>query len=172
MATKLATDHLLTALLPPDMADFIQAHVLDPSSPVQMIKRQATTQAYRAAEAVYPLLEPLVNRALGLAAENEGLVGLAVVVAAVAAVIVVMNWIRRLLLWWTRFVVRMAFWAVVVALCAVAWERGLARTARDCAVLGGKLAGYAAALKDVWLAEYHQYEAQRMGSAGAHGRHR
>ncbi|KAF4983494.1 hypothetical protein FZEAL_1117 [Fusarium zealandicum] len=63
---------------------------------------------------------------------------------------------------------RIATWAVLFALAAWIWERGVFESARDMAVAGGKVVGYLAVIKDVWLEEYNRYEAQQ-GVAGSTG---
>lgn len=85
-----------------------------------------------------------------------------------ATVVIILNWIRRLLMWWTRMAMRIATWAFLLALAAWIWERGVFESARDMAVMGGKIVGYLAVIKDVWLQEYDRYEAQQ-GMAGTRG---
>ena len=47
------------------------------------------------------------------------------------------------------------------------YQRGLYETTRDLVVIGGKIGGYLAVLKDVWMAEYERYsEAQNVGGPG------
>ncbi|KAF4498769.1 nuclear pore assembly and biogenesis domain containing protein [Fusarium agapanthi] len=160
--------HLLTALLPPELADSIQKHILHPRSPVQIIARNVLDQAQSLLDTAAPLLEPLFDRVMILLAENQGLVGVIASLVVLATVVIILNWIRRLLMWWTRVAMRIATWAFLLALAAWIWERGVFESARDMAVMGGKIVGYLAVIKDVWLQEYDRYEAQQ-GMAGTRG---
>ncbi|KAF7559156.1 hypothetical protein G7046_g4992 [Stylonectria norvegica] len=155
------TTSLLAALLPPDLVDYIHTHLLHPHAPLQVFKRQAVLQSQRLLNAAYPIVRPLLDRLLALMADNQGVVGVAVSLAVLAVVVVVLNWVRRLLLWWTRLTMRVAFWAVVLAVAAWVWERGVFESLRDVTVVGSKVVGYLAVLKDVWVNEYHRYEAQQ-----------
>lgn len=152
---------LLRAFLPPDLVTTIDTHILHPDSPLQSLKRQALLQAQRALDTLLPLAQPLLDRALLLMAENQGAVGTAVSLLLVVLVVVVLSWIRRLVMWWTRLTMRVAMWGILVALAAWVWERGVWESVRDVVILGGKVGGYMAVLKEVWLSEYNKYEAQQ-----------
>ncbi|KAM0564406.1 hypothetical protein ACHAPJ_000619 [Fusarium lateritium] len=160
--------HLLTALLPPELAESIQKHILHPRSPVQIIARNVLAQAQNLLDTAAPLLEPIFDRIMVVLAENQGLVGVVASLAVLATVLVILNWIRRLLMWWTRMTMRIATWAFLFAIAAWIWERGVFDSARDMAVMGGKIVGYLAVIKDVWLQEYDRYEAQQ-GMTGTRG---
>lgn len=162
--------HLLTAILPPELVVYANAYVLSPSSPFQILKRHAVFQGERAFHALLPLFQPLVDRLLVVAAENQGILDALVPLTILILFAVVLNWIRRLVMWCTRLAMRAVFWATVFALGAWVWNRGLVVSARDAAVVGGKIAGYMAALKNVWLDEYDRYDGQRTsGQWGAQG---
>ncbi|KAK7426407.1 hypothetical protein QQZ08_007162 [Neonectria magnoliae] len=169
MESPSLTTHLLSAFLPADLVDSIHTHVLHPHAPLQVLKRNAIIQAQRAFNAAWPLVQPLFERLLDAMAENQGLVGVIASLLVLATVLVVLNWIRRLLLWWTRLTLRIVSWAAVIAAAAWIWDRGVFTSARDVAVVGGKIVGYLALLKDVWVDEYNRYEAQQ-GMGGAPGR--
>ncbi|KAH6606413.1 hypothetical protein Trco_005566 [Trichoderma cornu-damae] len=160
MDETLATQ-LLAAFLPPEIVALIDTHVLDPRSPVQILKRHALVQARRGADAVLPLVRPLLDRALSLLAEHQGALDMLVLVAVLATTLVVLNWIRRIILWWTRLAFKAVFWAAVVAVAAWVWNRGVLVSARDATVVGAKVMGYMAVLKNVWLDEYKRYERQQ-----------
>ncbi|KAF4124070.1 hypothetical protein GMORB2_5786 [Geosmithia morbida] len=161
-----ATVGVLSSLLPPETQKYIQAYILDADSPGQLLLRQASGYASSAASTALPLVTPYVDAALSALADNQGAAGLVAALAVVTAVVVVLNWLRRLVMWWTRLVARLAFWAVIALVVAAAWERGLARTTRDVAVASSTLAGYLAGLRDIWVAEYNHYESQRVRGGG------
>lgn len=166
------TNQALGALLPAELNAFIQTHVLHPRSPVQHIVRQVNVVLNNFFKTMYPVIEPLFDRLVDTINENQGTTGLLLVVAVITAVLVVMNWIRKMMLWWTRMVAKLSFYAIVAVLLAAVWQRGLMTTARDMVVFGSKLLGYGAALKDVWMEEYDRYESQSAGVGRGHPGHR
>lgn len=166
------TNQALGALLPAELNDFIQAHVLHPHSVVQHAVRQANVVLNNIYKTMIPVIEPFFDRLLDAINENQGTTGLLLVVAVITAVLVVMNWIRRIMMWWTRMVAKLSFYAILALLLAAVWQRGLTTTARDLVVFGSKLAGYGAALKDVWMEEYDRYESQSAGTGAGRSGHR
>ncbi|KAH6898446.1 hypothetical protein B0T10DRAFT_109275 [Thelonectria olida] len=160
------TEHLLAAFLPDDLVDSIRTHVLHPHAPLQVLRRSLTLHAQRLLSAAYPVVQPLLERLLGAMAENQGLVGVIASLLVLATFLVVLNWIRRLLMWWTRFTLRIATYAAFVGVAAWVYDRGIFESARDVAVIGAKVVGYMAVLKDVWVDEYNRYEAQQGMATG------
>ncbi|KAI8684411.1 Hypothetical protein NCS54_00109100 [Fusarium falciforme] len=159
---------LLSALLPPDLVDSINKHVLHPRAPIQILLRHVLVQAQNLLDTAAPIIEPLFDRLMTAMAENQGLVGVIASLLVLATFLIILNWIRRLLMWWTRLAMRIATWAILFAIAAWVWERGVFESAKDMAIAGGKVAGYLAVIKDVWLEEYNKYEAQQ-GMAGSGG---
>ncbi|KXH63254.1 hypothetical protein CNYM01_05705 [Colletotrichum nymphaeae SA-01] len=158
MAEPSITNFLLRSLLPPDAADFIHKNALHPSSPVQQLKGHALAAASHAFDELYPYLAPAVDATLDFLHSSPELVSFAVLLALLAATVIVLNWIRRVVAFWTALVLRLAFWGGVVVVVAAVWQRGVFETARDAVVVGGKVVGFAAAAKDVWVSEYRRYE--------------
>ncbi|GJC99617.1 hypothetical protein ColKHC_08443 [Colletotrichum higginsianum] len=154
MAEPSITNFLLRSLLPVDAADFIHKNALHPSSPLQKLRAQALSAASRAIDELYPYLAPAVDATLEFLHSSPELVSFAVLLALLAATVVVLNWIRRVVAFWMALVLRLAFWA------ASSWlsRSGVWETARDAVVVGGKVVGFAAAVKDVWISEYKRYE--------------
>ncbi|KAI9171332.1 hypothetical protein HJFPF1_00814 [Paramyrothecium foliicola] len=157
---------LVRALLPAEVADYINTHVLHPDSPVQILSRRASLEADRAFRAVYPLLRPTIDKLTTMAAESEGLVSAVVAVTLVTTVVMLMIWVQRLAMWFTRMAMRLTFWGLLVLVGAAIWQRGVFESARDAAVVVGKIVGYLAVLKDIWLEEYDRYESQQMSGSG------
>lgn len=168
---------LLAMLLPADVVEYVNKHALRPDAPLQIYLSQARTQATRAAEKAYPYVQPRVERlvsAMSSAAEASPAAGqlgsVLVPLAILTCSVLVLNWIRRMVMWWTRLAFRAVLWATVIALGAWAWNRGVESSIRDVVVLGGKIAGYLAVVKDIWIEEYNRYEGQQtMGRAKARG---
>ncbi|KAL8381151.1 hypothetical protein RB595_005435 [Gaeumannomyces hyphopodioides] len=163
----------MQTLLPPDYWQFLARHALDPDAPVQVLRRKFVSQASHLATEMYPLVEPFINRAISALYSSPDVVILAFVLVVLFIALKLLNLARRIMLFWTRIAIRAAMWAVVVALVAFVWQRGIERSARDSAILAGKLAGYAVVIKDIWLREYRDWEAQTaardaayMGSQG------
>ncbi|KAL6919204.1 hypothetical protein FSST1_003230 [Fusarium sambucinum] len=160
--------HLITALLPPELAESVQKHILHPRSPVQVLARNVLVQVQKVIDTAIPIIEPILDRVMILLAENQGLVGVIASLLVLATVVIILNWIRRLLMWWTRLAMRIVTWAFMFALAAWIWERGVFESAKDMTVIGARILGYLAVIKDVWLQEYDRYEAQQ-GMAGTRG---
>ncbi|KAK1965560.1 hypothetical protein LY78DRAFT_658151 [Colletotrichum sublineola] len=158
MAEPSIANFLLRSLLPPDAADFIHQNALHPSSPLQQLRAQAQSAASRALGQLYPNLVPALDATLEFVHSSPELVSFAVLLALLAATVVVLNWIRRVVAFWTALVLRLAFWGCVVVVVAAVWQRGVWETAQDAVVIGGKVVGFAAAVKDVWVSEYNRYE--------------
>ncbi len=157
----------VTSLLPPDAAAFVHKHALRGDAPLQVYFNQARVSATRSTSKLYPYVQPYVEKLLEITGGSE-VAGLLVPLGIVAVALIVLNWIRRALLFWTRMAVKAVFWASVAALAAWVWQRGLEESARDVVLVGGKIAGYAAVVKDIWLTEYKKYEGQQnMGRKGS-----
>lgn len=157
-------------LLPANVVEYVNKHALRADAPLQIYMTQARSQASRAAERAYPYVQPRVERlvsAMSSAAESSPAAGalgsLLVPLAILAVSVIVMNWIRRMVVWWTKLAFRAVFWATVFALAAWVWNRGVEESVRDVVVLGGKVAGYLAVVKDIWIEEYNRYEGQQNG---------
>lgn len=161
--------HLVSSLLPPDKAALVHQHVLRADAPLQVYFGAARKSVTRSASILYPYLAPAMERLLAWTHASE-LGGLLVPLVILACAVIIMNWIRRVLLWWTRLALRAVLWATLAALAAWVWQRGLQASVRDVVVVGGKLAGYAAVVKEIWWKEYRKYEDQQNSGRAAAGR--
>lgn len=162
---------VLHSLLPPEVAAFIHKNFLDSRSPFQIVLSQLLLQLRRATALLTPLLDRLLAQ-VGVDLSGANIAGVVAAAALVISVLAVLDYVRRMILWWTRFTFRIVFWAAVVGVAALVWERGLMESAKDAAVLGGKVVGYAAGVKDVWMAEYERYEQQQQQHTMMGGRGR
>lgn len=160
------TSRLLTELLPPDLAVSVRTHLLNPRAPFQIYKQALLTQINNTISSLMPYLQPIIDKLFAIIVENQGVTGFVVLLCLMTAVVVVLNWIRRLILWWTRLVMRMVFWSAVVVVLAWVWNRGVMESVKDGVVVGSKVMGYLAVLKDFWLQEYERYEARGEGRTG------
>lgn len=164
--TTATISRFVTSFLPPDAAAFVHQHALRADAPLQVYFNQARVSATRSTAKLYPYVQPYVEKLLEVTGGSEA-AGLLVPLAILAVAFIVLNWIRRALLFWTRLAMRAVFWASLVALAAWVWQRGLEASARDVVYAGGKIAGYATVVKEIWLSEYKKYEGQQnMGHKG------
>lgn len=154
--------HLVTSLLPPDKAALVHHHILRADAPLQVYFGQARDSVTRSAGTIYPLVQPWIDKLLAMTGASE-LGAVLVPLAILAVAVIVLNWIRRVLLFWTRLAMRAVFYATLVALLAWVWNRGLQASVRDVVVIVGRVAGYASLVKQIWWAEYRKYEEQQNG---------
>lgn len=86
------------------------------------------------------------------------------------AILQILALVRRIVLFWTRVALRLVFWAGVALVVSWAWQRGVERSVRDVAVVGGKVAGWVAGAGQAWWAEYEKAQQQQQlyqqGKAG------
>ncbi|PSR79428.1 hypothetical protein BD289DRAFT_455828 [Coniella lustricola] len=155
---------LREAIFSQDTLRLLNKHIFSSSSSLNVLRRQAS-------ETMAPLLAPLAARLHQLFLNSPDIVLLFLVVLLFVLAVQVLAWIRRMLLWITGLIFKLALWAAVAAGVAFMWQRGPEQTVRDFAVLVSKIAGYGASLKDVWLAEYQRYDGQQniVGGAGGGG---
>lgn len=152
---------ILNILLPAQVTAYIHQHALRPDAPLQIYLTQAKVQASRAADKAYPYIQPQVERLVDAMEGSPTASSVVVPLVILTVAVIVLNWIRRMVMWWTRMAFRLVFWATIVALGAWVWNRGIEASLRDTFVLGGKIVGYCAVVKDIWVAEYKRYEDQQ-----------
>lgn len=151
----------LQEVLPADFAEPLHRHLLHPASPFQSLLRQASALARSAWDtALQPLVDPAVASARGLVDANPQVLSWLSVVLTIAAVVLVVRWVQRVVAFWVGLTARVALWACVAALAAAVWQNGVYRSAVALAVLLGKMLGFLAGVKDVWVAEYRRYDAR------------
>ncbi|KAK0612999.1 hypothetical protein B0T17DRAFT_602597 [Bombardia bombarda] len=158
---------LLQGLLPPPAQAFITTHILSPSSPVQMVKRQALAATEAAWSVTKPLLvTPVINGATRAMYASPDIAVAVFLLGVMLAMVWVLNLVRRAMVSLTRLVLRLAFYSGLAALGAVMWQRGFETSMQDALVVGGKLFGWAAALKEVFVSEYRRYASLENARAG------
>lgn len=112
---------------------------------------------------MWPVLGPALDRLTRALHDSPDLVVLGFFVLVLVFVVQLLSWLSRAMLFWTRLALRVLFWSAVAAVAAVVWQRGIGRTVGDVVDVGGKLVGYAVVVKDIWVREYHKYDAQAKG---------
>lgn len=149
-----------TEYIPEHSLEFVHEHVLHPHSHVQTIKREVLTVVRNVTAAMYPVLEPLFDRLAQAIYRSPDIVVLGFFLVVLFVAVQIMSWVRRMLAFWTRVAVRLVFWAAVVATLSFVYQRGVEESVRDAVVFGGKLLGFAASVRNIWLQEYQKYQAQ------------
>lgn len=140
-------------LLPPSSLDFLQSYVLHPDSPFQSIRRAlAATLA-----GLYPFVVLAADRITQAALNSPDIVLVVALLGIIIISIQILNWTRRVVVSLTRLVFNLVFYAVIVAILAFMYQRGLEASIRDAFVIGGRIWGYAQGVKDVFLREYERY---------------
>jgi hypothetical protein len=114
--------------------------------------------------ALYPILQPVLVRVGTMLSDSPDFVFVLSLVAIFFAALQTLLWVHRVMMFWTRLMGRLLLWSLVAAVLAMAWQRGPEAVIRDAVVFVSKAAGYAALVKDIWLAEYNKYDAQTKNS--------
>ncbi|KAH8662896.1 hypothetical protein BGZ60DRAFT_76754 [Tricladium varicosporioides] len=109
---------------------------------------------------LYPILLPYLNLALDFAQDSPAIISVGVLILFLLVALQILSWIRRIMMWWFRLVMRLMFWGAVVVLVSVVWQRGVGRTVQD-------LVGWGEELRGVWWQEYRRWEGyQNMHNSG------
>jgi Nuclear pore assembly and biogenesis len=123
-------------------------HIYNSCDPYLRPVRRFVTSAQ---QTTYPVILPYLNRAAVLAQDSPAILSVGVLLLLLLIAMQVLNFIRRLMVFWFRLCVRLAFWAVVVLVISAVWQRGLQRTMED-------LVGWGMELGDVWQKEYKRWD--------------
>lgn len=153
----------LQGLVSPETLEFLHKTALHPHSPVQVFKRHSAIYLQKAFSISYVFAAPYINAALGLLTDQPEIVSLAVFLVLLASAWIVLGWIRRLMAFATRLVFGALFWGFVGLMIMFVVQNGVWETARQAVVVGGKMAGFAAVVKDVWVGELRRYEQEGRG---------
>lgn len=149
----------------------LHQNILSPSSPLQTLRRQSIELLSTVFSIMTPVLQPLLDRLNTALTNSPDVVVLVFVAVLLLVALQILAWMRRMVAWVTGLMFRLVFWACVVAMAAVVVQRGPEQTVRDAVVVVSKVAGYGAALRDVWVSEYRRYEAQQSEGPGARAAH-
>lgn len=108
-----------------------------------------------------PIINPLLTRLNALLTNSPDIVILVVIVLVFLVAIQILAWIRRMMMWITALILRLMFWALIIAGVAMVVQRGPEKTVSDLAVLGSWVLGWAGYVKDFWMGEYQRYDRAR-----------
>jgi hypothetical protein len=109
----------------------------------------------------YPIMLPYLNKAAVLAQDSPAIISVGVLLLFLLIAMQVLNFVRRVMVFWIRLMVRVTFWGGVVMLVAAVWQRGVGKTAEDAV-------GWGRELNEVWWREYRKWEGyQNQGRVNA-----
>ncbi|KAI1455997.1 hypothetical protein F4805DRAFT_459262 [Annulohypoxylon moriforme] len=151
---------VLQGIVPEQTLEILQAHLQNPSTTLQAVWRQTSAVLNKLGTVLSPLFAPILARALQALHDSPDVVVLAFVLGTFVLMLQIVVWVHRTMMYMTRLAFRMLGWALVIGMLAVVWRRGPEATIRDVVVFVGKMAGYAALVKDIWLSEYKKFDAQ------------
>ncbi|KAG9238720.1 hypothetical protein BJ875DRAFT_437174 [Amylocarpus encephaloides] len=100
---------------------------------------------------ISPILSPLANKVVLLAQDSPAIVSVAFLLVLLLVAIRILNFLRRVMMFWIRLTMRIAFWGAFGVLLGVVYQRGLGRTAEDLMVWGEEL-------RVLWWKEYRRWE--------------
>ncbi|TVY85365.1 hypothetical protein LSUE1_G000293 [Lachnellula suecica] len=109
---------------------------------------------------LYPALLPLLNRAAVFTHDSPALVTVGILLLFLLISVQILAFVKRMLMWWFRMVVRVVFYGLLAVLVAVVWQRGLGRTVEDLVQWGGHLG-------EVWWREYRRWEGYQNQAAAS-----
>ncbi|KAG4436456.1 hypothetical protein IFR05_008070 [Cadophora sp. M221] len=110
-----------------------------------------------------PLLTPYLTTLLNTLHTSPAILSLAAILLLLILALQILLFVRRLMMFWFRMVMRLVFWGVVVLLVSVVWQRGVGRTGED-------LGSWVGEVGRVWEREYKRWEGyQNQNSAGGAG---
>ncbi|XXG99221.1 methionine adenosyltransferase sam2 [Hypoxylon texense] len=156
----------LKGILPEQTMELLQDHLQNPQSALQLLWRHAASLLDKLAALASPLVEPVLARVLRALRDSPDVVVLGFALAVFVFVLQLVSWVHRTVRYFTRLAFRLAGWALVLAVLAVLWRRGPEAAARDVVVFAGKVAGYAAVVRDIWWSEYQKFDAQTKRGGG------
>lgn len=111
---------------------------------------------------LYPVVLPYLNRLAVLAQDSPAVISFGALLLLLVITVQIVNFVHRVIMFWTKLVMRLMFWAAVAVLIATVWQRGLGRTVDDVSQWGDEL-------RTVWWKEYRRWEGyqNQMGRVNA-----
>lgn len=107
-------------------------------------------------KSLWPTLEPTVNRFAGFLHHSPEMVSAIVVLLVIFVSIQIVRLMHRVVRFWTRLLVRLAFWGVVGLVVSMAWDRGLEQSIRDLVLVGTGLYRWGKRAGQVFWDEYEK----------------
>ncbi|KAK0103029.1 hypothetical protein ONS95_000788 [Cadophora gregata] len=106
-----------------------------------------------------PLLTPYLDSALRTLHTSPAILSLAALLLLLIIALQILYFVRRVMMFWFRVVMKLVVWGCIGVLVAVVWQRGLERTVGD-------LVGWAGEVARVWEREYKRWEGVQNQAGG------
>jgi hypothetical protein len=113
--------------------------------------RSATSLLFSIQSQLTPYLLPLLDRAASFATDSPAVITVGLLLLLLVVSMQILNFARRLIVFWTRIMFQVLFYGGLVLLVMVVWQRGVGRTVSD-------LVEWAEEIRQVWLMEYRRWE--------------
>lgn len=97
-----------------------------------------------------------MNRFAGFLHHSPEMVSAIVVLLVIFVSIQIVRLMHRVVRFWTRLLVRLAFWGVVGLVVSMAWDRGLEQSIRDLVLVGTGLYRWGKRAGQVFWDEYEK----------------
>ncbi|KAF8867009.1 hypothetical protein BDZ45DRAFT_710068 [Acephala macrosclerotiorum] len=123
-------------------------HLYDTSEPYT---RPITSTLTSLRTQLSPLILPYLNRLAILAQDSPALISVGILLLFLLISLQILAWMKRVMMFWFRLVMRLVFWGMVGVAVSVVAQRGVGRTVEDLMRWGGELNG-------VWWREYERWE--------------
>jgi hypothetical protein len=94
---------------------------------------------------------PYLNHAAVLAKNSPAILTVGVLLLFLLVAMQILNFVRRIMMFWVRVVYRLVFWGGLATLIAVVAQRGMERSVGD-------LMDWGRELSEVWWREYRRWE--------------
>jgi hypothetical protein len=94
---------------------------------------------------------PYLNRAAELAQDSPSIITVGLLLLFLLIMMQILNFARRIMMFWIRLISRLMFWGGLVLLGAAVWQRGVGRSVDDIAEWGHELS-------EVWWREYYRWD--------------
>jgi len=114
-----------------------------------MLQQLSTVRAQ-----LQPLITPLLDQLASVATDSPTIVSVGFFVLLLLIAMQILNFARRILVFWTKVVFRLMFWGGIVLAASVVLQRGVGRTAEDAV-------GWWGEISEVWWREYQRWEGQQ-----------
>ena len=145
----------------------VQAHTLytDLDPYLSPIRRTLSSSISASSGRAIPLIRPYAARAAAFAQDSPAIVSAILLVTVLYVAVQVLNAFRRMVVWWTKVIMKLLFWGAVGLVGSLIYQRGLEQCVQDAMHWGAELS-------EVWWREYRKWEGyskQNQGMGGGYG---
>ncbi|KAK3900431.1 hypothetical protein C8A05DRAFT_35933 [Staphylotrichum tortipilum] len=155
----------LSDMLPPSTLHTLRAAISTSPLPTLLTYLHTLTTT-----TLLPLLTTLASQVATLLSSSPTLVAAATTLLLFLVLYRLLRLLQRILLFWTRLLFRLLFYAAAGLIASAVWQRGVERTAQDLMVFGSRVGGWVMMVVGIWVREYEK--AQEMQAQGQPGQGR